>query len=108
MFFIRDAQMRKFREARQADFENRAVELRTSRGEPSEAARTFVRDGIRFALNLKITSEDDILRFLDLLPSLGYESGQDTVAAWAAEILNDTDLTASLRFKLLERVPPKP
>jgi hypothetical protein len=100
MLVIRNEQMEAFRQASQAAFERRAVEHCVAAGMEAESSVSFVREGVRSALSFGLTTEDSILRFLDLLPKL--RNGSGSFHEWAAAILCDEEITPALRIALLE------
>lgn len=71
MLVIRAQQMRIFDEAMQRAFERRAVEHIGTRFGVNEATEPRVRRGIRAAHALGLTDQSDILRYLELMFTLG-------------------------------------
>jgi hypothetical protein len=71
MLVIRAQQMRVFDEAMQRAFERRAVDHINARFGVGEFTTPRVRRGIRAALALGLTDQSDILRYLELMFTLG-------------------------------------
>jgi hypothetical protein len=71
MLVIRAQQMKVFNEAMERAFERRAVDHINARFGESELHISRVRRGIRSALALGLNDESDVLRYLELLFTLG-------------------------------------
>lgn len=89
------------------DFERRAV-AHLERCMPDRcerlgpvAVRASVREAIAKARTYRIESELDVLRLLNVMYVLGFDFETYPRYAWAAELLQDTQVQASSRLEII-------
>ncbi|HEY3820372.1 MAG TPA: hypothetical protein VGL81_24575 [Polyangiaceae bacterium] len=107
MWLIRAEQLRAFEDVALARFErdavahlHRALPERCTTLGPSAVARS-VRRAIIKARGYGITSELDVLKFLNLMYLLDFDFDTDPRFAWAADRLNAEDVEPSVRLQLI-------
>lgn len=57
--------------------------------------RRLIRYGVQRAASYKIGAPDDVRTYIDVMMLLGPDFDKDPAYAWAAEILNDAEVTNS-------------
>jgi hypothetical protein len=107
VWLIRPEQMRVFEEAALAGFEQRAV-AHLQRALPDRCAALgpsavlhSVRRAITKARGYGITSELDVLTFLNLTYLLGFDFDAEPRFAWATERLKAADVQPAVRLRLI-------
>ena len=120
MLMIRKEQMGFFDECVSRSFKNRVfahlIKVWPERCKEigESEVRASIEKGIGRAANYKITSEMDVVGFIDLMYVHGWDFDRDIRLPWASDILTDPDLHPSRKMERLleitERVlgfPPR-
>jgi len=106
MWTIRGAQLQALEQARQLEFEDRAIAfVRREFAESAALDDDRLREAVRIAEHkgeiYRYASEQDVSSYLELMFLLGFDFDESALCSWARQTLTDFDLGPSTRLQLL-------